>query len=357
MKQDKSKRILIWGTDLDRLREGTGRVGGILVQMNFWGELLNSRGFRVFSFTTRRNNRNRTLNGITFSYAPPHRFIGPLQEVFRLLRTLLVLRPEAVLVRGATRSLVIPALLAPLFGCKTVLLFASDSDLMPGRELIRRSWDRWLFRCGIRLCRRFVCQNRNQQELLERHYRKHGSVLIPNIWLRQELPQRERTAILWVSNFRALKRPGWFLELARRFPQERFVMAGGSGDRGCYKAAEREAASLPNVEFLGAQSFTAVNRLFRSARIFVCTSEMEGFPNTFLQAWENGIPVLTTFDPGRTVEENHLGTVAGDIGTLAEALERALREPAERKAVREYFDRNYSGDSACDRLMELLKRR
>ena len=59
-----------------------------------------------------------------------------------------------------------------------------------------------------------------------------------------------------------------------------------------------------------------LNRLYHQAGVLVCTSSLEGFPNTFLEAWSVGLPVLTTFDPDRIIATHHLGAVAADLAGL-----------------------------------------
>ena len=47
----------------------------------------------------------------------------------------------------------------------------------------------------------------------------------------------------------------------------------------------RPLPALPNVTMLGPVRYRDTGALFDRARIFLNTSSIEGFPNTFLQAW------------------------------------------------------------------------
>jgi glycosyltransferase involved in cell wall biosynthesis len=87
--------------------------------------------------------------------------------------------------------------------------------------------------------------------------------------------------VLWIATLRAQKRPELLIEMARRMPQHRFMLVGGSdpGERGqAYAQAVRAAAAaLPNVRVQGFTPFEQADRLFDGARVVVNTSEYEGF--------------------------------------------------------------------------------
>jgi glycosyltransferase involved in cell wall biosynthesis len=60
-----------------------------------------------------------------------------------------------------------------------------------------------------------------------------------------------------------------------------------------------------NFDYLGPVSFEESNSLFAKANIFINTSKaQEGFPNTFIQAWMQGVPTISLdFDPDNLIEE------------------------------------------------------
>jgi glycosyltransferase involved in cell wall biosynthesis len=68
-------------------------------------------------------------------------------------------------------------------------------------------------------------------------------------------------------------------------------------------------------------------RFYERAAALVCTSSVEGFPNTFVEAWSRGLPVISTFDPDGVIARGGLGLVARDSAGLGESLERILNSP------------------------------
>src|SRR6185369_5794293 len=154
-------------------------------------------------------------------------------------------------------------------------------------------------------------QTAYQQQLLREN---HGveSVVI-NMMVepptRAATPVTKDIDVLWLSNLRSLKRPELALELARQLPDMKFTIAGGPmpGGETYYDDVAAAAARLPNVTMLGAVRYSDTGALFDRAKLFLNTSSIEGFPNTFLQSWIRAVPVVSFFDPDGLVNRLQLG--------------------------------------------------
>ena len=70
-------------------------------------------------------------------------------------------------------------------------------------------------------------------------------------------------------------------------------------------------------------------------------SSYEGFPNTFLEAWSHGRPVVTSFDPDGLVERRGLGLVAKTVDQFAVAFAELFSSPEmwgeKARNAREYY--------------------
>lgn len=353
----KQKKIIIWIKGIDDLIDEKGKVGGLTVQMYFWAQIFNKNDWKVFSFSEKKT---KIIQNIQFLKFPTKRYVGIFIELIYSLFYILKIKPDVIYFRGAGRGLSYVSLYSKLTKCNFVFLGASDTDFKTGSELIQTKHDKILFRRGLNRVKYFITQNNFQQKLLKNNYNKNKSIIIPNIWINtlNEYSKPNSEFVLWVSNFRNLKRPKWFLNLAKSYSYEKFVMAGGSIDNVLYENCKNTAQSIHNLIFLGPKPFNTVNSLFEKAKIFVCTSEIEGFPNTFLQAWSYNIPVITTFDPSNLVKKKQLGIVVNNIEELYEAMNQLLND-AElylriQKNIQAYFNEAHSPQKAYEKVINFL---
>ena len=251
----------------------------------------------------------------------------------------------------AGMELGLAAMFCQLHGRRLVFRVASDSDCDPHRLLVRYRRDKWLYEYGLRRCDAVLAQSALQQDLLQRHYGLDSAVA-EMLVERPEPGDRGQPDIdaLWVANLRQVKRPDRFLTLARALPQYRFHMAGGPfpGEPGLYRDIEQQAKSIPNLTFHGGVPYRDIGRLFDRARLFVNTSELEGFPNTFVQSWVRGIPVAATFDPDGVIGTHGLGASTVDeqglISALPPLLDDAARYARVQAAVRDFAAHRYNED-------------
>ena len=155
--------------------------------------------------------------------------------------------------------------------------------------------------------------------------------------------------ILWVARSAAFKNPHLFLELAVSLPQYKFVMIcpAAFGDKD-YQSLRDTAAAIDNLEFVEGVGFFDIERYFSDARLFVNTSENEGFPNTFIQAAKAGVPIvsykvnpddfLNVYDCGRCARGDYVRlTVLVDQIAGNEQLNSTLGQNA-LKYVREHHN-------------------
>lgn len=235
----------------------------------------------------------------------------------------------------------------------SVYAAASDPDFDPAVPKIRFGRDRALFRWGLRNVSGIVVQSERQREALARHYRREGTI-VPSCYGHIGRPSRPGGLILWAGMIRQVKRPELFIELARRCPQFRFRLVGGgaSNEGRLLDHIRMEAATLPNLEMTGFVHYQDVEQHFDDASLLVNTSESEGFPNTFLQAWSRGIPTLSFFDPAARWRQHAVGEIVSSLDDLVKRTQ-SLMSDVERwrlasSVCREHFTAHHSVDRAVD---------
>jgi len=124
-----------------------------------------------------------------------------------------------------------------------------------------------------------------------------------------------------LKQFLLSRLPSW--QIPRKW---RFVEALQANDRGKLSRAD-------------------LNNLFETSGLLCCTSMLEGFPTTFLEAWSCGLPVVTTFDPDGIVARQGLGqvvTTADELVAQLRALPNTDAYPRMSRAAKSYFLENYS---------------
>ena len=219
---------------------------------------------------------------------------------------------------------------------RLVFRAASDADCDPARLLVPYARDRWLYGYGLRRADAILVQSAAQARDLQRHYGLAGRVagmLVEGA----TPPVRRDIDVLWVSNIRQLKRPDLALRLAGWLPEKEVHMVGGPmrGEERLYADVERAALEQRNVIFHGRLPYARASALYARARLLVNTSEVEGFPNSYLQAWMHGVPVVTQIDPDGVIGREGLGIAARSFNGLRAAVEVLLRQPALWQAASE----------------------
>jgi glycosyltransferase involved in cell wall biosynthesis len=245
---------------------------------------------------------------------------------------------------------------------RSVLRLASDSDCMRGRQPLQYRRDRWFFDYALRHASLIAAQTERQRELLAQNYGVGSEILNMAVDAVEAPAAPKDVDVLWVGNLRPVKRPDILLELARRLPRYRFALVGGAMPRAqaYYDRIALEAQSLPNVLMTGGVGYNEVGGWFDRAHLHVNTSDYEGFPNTYLQAWIRGLPVVSFFDPDALIERRALGRRCSGLEQMCSALEQLLGDARERAAVgeraRTFVSAQYSAREVARRYLELLER-
>jgi glycosyltransferase involved in cell wall biosynthesis len=242
-----------------------------------------------------------------------------------------------------------------------VFRIASDSDCDPARLLVRFARDRWLYAFGLRRADAVLAQNAWQAGALERNYGVPSRFAKMLVETPGEPVQRD-IDVLWVSNIRRVKRPDRLLALARALPRRQFHIAGGPlhGEEALYEQVRRDAGKCPNVHFHGLLSYAQAGALYSRAKLLVNTSDVEGFPNSYLQAWIRGVPVVSLIDPDGIITREGLGAGLDTPDDFPQAVSRLLASPATWKtasaACSRYMQREYGEETVMSAYVETFDR-
>ena len=252
---------------------------------------------------------------------------------------------------------------ALLRGARFVLAMMTDHDVMrrPPRDS-GASGIRWFHR-ALRRAHRVLAQTEHQQRELRANFGVESGVL-PNI---VDIPECTIDAgqdgiVLWNATYKAIKRPEWFLDLARDLPTHRYVMAGivppPPLTREFFNRALEAARRMPQLEVLGFLPEAELAALRRRAALVVHTSPVEGFSNVLLESWALGLPTVSGVNPDGLVERERIGRFAPDYDALCAAVSAYMSDPALRREdgarARAYARREHAPEIVLDSLCAVI---
>jgi glycosyltransferase involved in cell wall biosynthesis len=223
-----------------------------------------------------------------------------------------------------------------------------------------------LYRYGLKTAHRIIVQTRKQQAMLREDFGYDSLVLsMPcpgpseQEYVGCEQQRNGSRRVLWIGRICEQKRPDRLLDLAAACPDLEFDLVGPSTDTAYCRCVCERAKTLRNVAMHGAVPRDRVPDFYREAAALCCTSDFEGFPNTFLEAWSYGLPIVSTFDPDNIILEKGLGRVAKDVAELALGIRSLLDSPDRwrdaSRAAREYYVQNHAMDKAMQQFERVFR--
>jgi len=311
-------------------------VNGTQVQMYHLASAFRRRGHEVHYLALTRDRRALPdlPEGIRFHWIErPVTAVSWLRDLNDYRKALDGIRPDALYQRGRSHLTWIAARWARAHGRRFVWgsngedscsfwkhvkrLHASRRSGLRKAALLPLAAARdLLVHSGIRAADGIVTQTRTQAESLRRNFGRDGVVLPSTFDSCEGASGAKERIVLWLASLSPAKQPDLFLDLAERcrdLDDWTFVLGGGTRVDAYRSALASRAASLPNVRLLGPVPFAASHMLYARASLFVNTSRADGdgLPNSFIQAWLHGTPVLSLgHDPNGWINGEGLGLSA-----------------------------------------------
>lgn len=344
-------------------------VGGAEVQQSILARTLARAGYRVSMICLDYGQPARVrLDGVEVWRAhrpdagiPVLRFLHP--RMTSMWRAMAAVDADVYYQRSPAPLTAFVAAFCRRHGKRSIYAAASDSDFLPGRQSLRFARDRWLFERGLAMVDAVIVQNEMQQRDCRENYHRRSTLIHSAYELPADAHPTAGDCVLWVATLRPDKRPDLLLEIARRLPHRRFVVVGGAarndpGGEAYYRAIAGAAAHLPNVEMQGFLPLARTEPWFDRARVFLSTSDLEGMPNVFLQAWARGVPTVAFLDIGARLDGRPVYPIVKDAAEAAAAIERLFADDIERAHAaarcREHFAAHHAVPEVLSRYRRVL---
>lgn len=224
----------------------------------------------------------------------------------------------------------------------------------------------WFFEHAMRRCDARFAMTEDQRMLFHKNGMPCGfyrNLILPRSTKRAA---EKPIDLLWVSRCQPIKRPHLFLDLAERLPESACRMVCPCEDAGLWESVRGRAETIPNLEFIERVPYHEIQAVYDSAKIFVNTSEWEGWPNSFIQSGLGEAALLSLdvnpdglfnrYALGRFCNGNSARMVEAARWMLSseEALARMQKECA--RFVAEMHDNRKEADSFLAGLKELSPR-
>jgi glycosyltransferase involved in cell wall biosynthesis len=210
-----------------------------------------------------------------------------------------------------------------------------------------------------------TAQTQSQFNQFYKSYKRKPDAIIGNIVeaVHEENQIQSRDIILWVGRLVEFKNPELFIELAMKFPDEKFVMIAPqvleSSDFA--KRIKMQALKLVNLDFIQYVHPHEMKNYYHKAKIYIITSESEGFSNTLAEASAHGCAVLSYKINDDCIFDNHrIGICAG--GNKTEFFDN-FKYLIENNDIinqmglngKDYFLKHYNKEKIVEKLLLLLQ--
>ncbi len=343
-------------------------IGGAEMQQAIIGRNLAERGHRV-SFVTLDHGQDNSMeiDGMRIFKAydenvgiPVLRFSHPrLTSLWRAMREA---DSDVYYQRKGDTLTGIVAAFCRFYRRKFVFGIASHYDCLPDLPDCLKRRERILYRYGLRRANLVLVQTVTQQKLIRENFGIDSTVVrscAPDyshcLSGTSAETSAQRTRLLWIGRFSPIKRLELLLEVAEKHRNLQFdVLGDGNAESEYVRRLRSRATSMPNIHLHGRVPHARVQEFYQRAAALICTSRAEGFPNTFLEAWTHGLPIVSTVDPDNLIAEHGLGVVACDAAGLAGGIQLMLDSQSHwskaSHAAMQYYKSNHSIEAVMPRL-------
>jgi glycosyltransferase involved in cell wall biosynthesis len=275
----------------------------------------------------------RIRTGGQFQSGNPGEMLGAVPSVFSVIREE---RPDWVFLLGWTAWMAVVVAMRGVLGYRAGFICGLDSELTGDfrRENPLRGG---LFEWGVAKCDFRYAMTEHQRGLFQK--RGWSCSMYRNLILPRAFPNAgvKEVDFLWVSRCQPVKRPHLFLDLVEALHEFSFEMVCPREDVGLWESVAARAGKLANLRFVEKVPYHEIQARYDAARVFVNTSEWEGWPNSFIQAGLGRTALLSLdVNPDGIFERFGLGVFAdGDFEKLKSAARGMMGDAAALKRMQE----------------------
>jgi glycosyltransferase involved in cell wall biosynthesis len=310
-------------------------LGGAEIQSYYYAKEFANLGWKVSFLTKKGKEPIACFNneGINIIYYKKH--TSPLRTLLYFIKIIKKYKFDVVFYRNNTVQLGILAILSKIFNYK--LIWSVKHDDFCGKtsatkkerlltslpsKIKQFNWlfnDR-LFKYGVLSSFLVLAQNKYQKRIILKDFKKSSDILYSGTNIPKYNTSR-MNQILFISTIRDFKRPELYCKLANLLSRKGydFLLIGDNYQKESKKEHLLKLINNSKINYLGPQSLSEVQIILNRSKLLINTSVAEGFPNTFVQAFAHGVPVVSLdVNTDNLITDNNLGYYAnGDLKQMA----------------------------------------
>ncbi len=186
-----------------------------------------------------------------------------------------------------------------------------------------------------------------------KYHLSHRPEFLPTpVEVPSKIVKASQPTVCLVSRWDKRKRPEIFFELARLFPEVRFLAAGKSRSKDYERSLRLQYEGLPNLEMLGfIDQFDnqRLSELFSQSWILINPAAREGLPNAYIEAAAHGCAILSAVDPDQFTSRFGFHVTDDDFAAGLRTLLANDRWQELGRAARQYVGDIFALNQAVDR--------
>ena len=111
-----------------------------------------------------------------------------------------------------------------------------------------------------------------------------------------------------------------------------------------------------NVDYYNQLSHDEVFNHLTNSKALISTSQLEGFPNIFLESWSVGTPVISlNVNPGNVITKFDLGAYCnGDLNYLIEIIEGTIKMKTDPFKLMDYVNQNHKSTTNIKKSLKII---
>lgn len=266
----------------------------------------------------------------TFNPQPNDSKIKKLWQAFRYFYLLIKLSPNIVVSSTANALTGIITFYCKVFKKKSIFRVAHINNVNT-RYINEMGILGKIYRFGLENSDSIITQTEQQKNALFKYHKRESNIIKNLVFSDVCNKVVKKNHIFWVSRNQSWKNPELFINLSVKFPDEKFIMIcpqNSPQSEKEWKILKEKAESTSNMVFIERVPLNEIQKYFDKAKVFVNTSDFEGFPNTFIQAGLGKTPILSYIvNPDNFINEWDCGFVCdGSMQSMIENLNILLND-------------------------------